>query len=615
MKNVSVIFLAALCVGLSAADHADPTAEKFRQVYDLCPDKVREYSKQIARDLTAQPQWKDAPAFYYVVPPLSDIPRKPDTFPADGVPCGELQIVAAPGEFEPASIVLAPVKNVDQFTLKATDLKAKSGAVIPASALDIKVVKNWYQAGSAWYGYFADALGRTLVPEMLLNDEDMIRVVPATKDNYVRYANEDGSTSYQWMTANFTVTNYTFSNQANIGLIADAETLQPVVLNKNEFKQFFVTVKVPADAKAGLYRGGIGLTADGKLIGTAPIVVRVLPFTLPEPKTNYDQNKNFYLSLYGANSKNPRILKNMADHNARHPLRVVTVDVFEPEVFEEDVARIKACGIATKPLFSCTESTGLLTDRHPVGAEARALERFRQIIKKTAALTQKTLGHTEFYGYGVDEGGPGTIRRERNAWQATHDSGGKIMVTSNPHRELLFALDYLNLPSAPAPHRIAEIRKFHESNPDAICSWYANPHSGPENPDYFRRLHGFQTYKTNYDLSANYCWWRNNWNDVAIPYEHNLRGLIMVYAGRDQTFDTIAWEGVREGMDDVKYVSYMKTLALEAARSTDGNVKMLGRRILSRLAYLDEERYTLDTLRMECINNILRLRAALKKGN
>ena len=89
----------------------------------------------------------------------------------------------------------------------------------------------------------------------------------------------------------------------------------------------------------------------------------------------------------------------------------------------------------------------------------------------------------------------------------------------------------------------------------------------------------------------------------------------MVYAGRDQTFDTIAWEGVREGMDDVKYVSYMKTLALEAARSTDGNVKMLGRRILSRLAYLDEERYTLDTLRMECINNILRLRAALKKGN
>ena len=89
----------------------------------------------------------------------------------------------------------------------------------------------------------------------------------------------------------------------------------------------------------------------------------------------------------------------------------------------------------------------------------------------------------------------------------------------------------------------------------------------------------------------------------------------MVYAGRDQTFDTLAWEGVREGMDDVKYVSYMKTLALEAARSTDGNVKMLGRRILSRLAYLDEERYTLDTLRMECINNILRLRAALKKGN
>ena len=41
MKKVSAILtLAALCSGIYAAGSADPTAEKFRQVYDLKPEKV-----------------------------------------------------------------------------------------------------------------------------------------------------------------------------------------------------------------------------------------------------------------------------------------------------------------------------------------------------------------------------------------------------------------------------------------------------------------------------------------------------------------------------------------------------------------------------------------------
>ena len=100
---------------------------------------------------------------------------------------------------------------------------------------------------------------------------------------------------------------------------------------------------------------------------------------------------------------------------------------------------------------------------------------------------------------------------------------------------------------------------------------------------------------------------------MATPWEQYLRGIIMVYAGRDKTIDTIAWEGIREGMDDVKYASYLKDLALEAAQSSDGDVRLLGRRVLSYLAYVNEERVDLDALRMECINQILRLRAALKK--
>ncbi|MBR1999316.1 MAG: hypothetical protein IJ992_02250, partial [Lentisphaeria bacterium] len=318
MKKFSVILsLAALCSTLCGAD---PLAKTFRQVYELDPAKVEAYSKTLAADQAKLADWKNAPAFYYAVSPLSDVPRLPDTFPADGVPGGTIQIIASRGEYEPGSIVIAPMKNVDSFTLKASNLRGPNGGNIPAADIDIKMVKVWYQAGSGWYGYFADALGRTLVPEMLLNDENLVRVNPATKDNYVRYNNQDGSINYQWMSANFMVTGYSFVNQANHALIADAPTLQPVVLNKNEFKQYFITVKVPEKAPGGLYTGSVDLIADGKVIGKAPIAVKVLPFQLPAPKTNYNQNKGFYLSMYGTGTRNRANLKNLAAHNCTNPM-------------------------------------------------------------------------------------------------------------------------------------------------------------------------------------------------------------------------------------------------------------------------------------------------------
>ena len=62
--------------------------------------------------------------------------------------------------FEPASILFTPKQPIDRFQLRAANLQGPDGGQISADALDIKVIKVWYQAGSAWYGYFADALAR-----------------------------------------------------------------------------------------------------------------------------------------------------------------------------------------------------------------------------------------------------------------------------------------------------------------------------------------------------------------------------------------------------------------------------------------------------------------------
>ena len=143
-------------------------ATAFRQVYPMDPLRVAANAARVRAGLEKAPSaWKDAPAVFFTVPPLRDVIRLPDTYPEDGVLLGTLRILAAKGEFEPGSVVIYPLKNVDRFTLRASDLTSPSGGRIVASGIDIRLVKVWYQCGNAWYSQFADPSARMLIPENL----------------------------------------------------------------------------------------------------------------------------------------------------------------------------------------------------------------------------------------------------------------------------------------------------------------------------------------------------------------------------------------------------------------------------------------------------------------
>ena len=133
---------------------------------------------------------------YYAVAPMSNIKRTALTYPEDGKYEGTLQITAAQGEFEPASVVLFANKDLENVNVTVSDLKSKTGAAISAGNVDVKLIKIWYQTGCAWYSYFADTNGRVLVPELLVNDENFVRVDVEGKHNYVREILPDQSHSY-----------------------------------------------------------------------------------------------------------------------------------------------------------------------------------------------------------------------------------------------------------------------------------------------------------------------------------------------------------------------------------------------------------------------------------
>ena len=591
-------------------------ADGFRQVYDLDPKRVESNAAKVAGDLQGlSAAWRDSPVVYYAVPAMSPVMRLPDAYPDDGKVCGPAELVMAKNEYEPASVVVYPRANVDKFALRASALESGDNT-IPASEIDIKMVKVWYQGGSAWWGYFADP-GRMLVPEILLNDENLIRVDTKTRDNYVRYSNADGSTTYAWMSFELGPVNYTSTGMANIDLIQDAETPQPVVLNKHELKQFLVTFHVPKDAPEGVYSGRLDLVADGETVGAVPVRLRVLPFELPRARTNYDLNKEFYLCLYGTGTDRPKIMRNLARHNNLRLWRYPLLSTLDPERFERQIKLAEECGLLTRPLFGSSPYVNLLiyNSEHPTAKQRISLAILKRVIADIARICQQLLGHADFYSYGYDEGSPSVIRAERDAWRVAHESGAKVMVTSYPWRKLLFALDMLIIPGMPNEKKKKEVDLFHESNPNAKVSWYGDPHTPPENPDYFRRIQGMMAYKSNYDVSSNHTWWRNDWNDFAVAPEPFYRGFCKVYAQKDDVLDTLAWEGIREGLDDVRYATKLKLLANEAMRSKDADARLLGRRALSYLTYADGTRADLDALRMECINYILQLRNALgRKG-
>ena len=290
------------------------------------------------------------------------------------------------------------------------------------------MVKIWYQAGSAWYGHFPDVTRRVLCPELLLYDEDLVRVDPATQDNYVRYDQGDGTRGYAWMSFHHAMVNFADFPPAvaRVDLINDAPTTQSAVLNQDEFKQFFVTLGLPEDAREGVYHGAIELLADGQTVGAVPVRVRVLPFTLPRPRTNYNLDKEFYGSLYWSPDDcstpaqtNPQLLQNLRRHNILHPM-LERARFLSDEAFERQIRALQANGLSTRPLFGLGPNAArALRGEKPTPPEQAELDAHRAEVRRVLQLTQKLLGHSDVYSYAWDEAGPDTIRQEQAIWKIT----------------------------------------------------------------------------------------------------------------------------------------------------------------------------------------------------
>lgn len=549
---------------------------------------------------------------YFVVPAMSENMRLPYTFQEDGKFNGELRLVAAQDEFEPASFVLYSFSDMKDVVLSVSDLKGADGASIPSASVDMKVVKVWFQNGNGWYSYFADA-GLKLTPELLLHDENMVKVDHVLIANHARLKDKKGE-RHVWVSAPFELDPESFNPVRDS--FEDADTLQPISLKAGEFKQIFLTVHVPAKQAPGVYRGNVSVRKDGKVIADVPLRLRVLPFELPLPKTYFDLDRDFIISFMGGVNSLDEMEKLFAGEKelALKRFREYLVSyrnhgIFHPciEPDEKTIAIMKELGFPLKPVIA--NGNTLIPGWWGLNFGGRMT--FKQIMQSkiyadsAAEFYTKNLGHTRVLSRYGDEQGAAFAVATRPAYKPFHSYDFGLGCAGHEQLFNKNGYTYEIYPLGAQPNDTDRIRPINEIGNNYV-GFYAGQHTGPENPQFIRRQHGMLGYLSNLSMVYNYQFSIGPWNDL-IAGGGLYRPMVVAYFCRSGMIDTLQYEGLREGIDDMRYATKLKMLAAESVASGNVDRKLEGRKALQFLATLDGTEMDLNTVRAEMIEHILKL--------
>ena len=521
--------------------------ESLRRVREFPTDaglaEIRRNLKRIEaadRSLPALREYaKSHPGLPYVtwrVKAISDGRVLPKKLPVPGIVADRVRVRGCPGEYEPVTFTVTYMSpghglspdsgSLENLLVEPTDAKC-GDCVLPASAIDIRHVKCWWQAG----GPIADLTHPSLTPELLLKDPQFVTVDDENQKNIVRDPDSP------W----------------------DAKTLQPVSVPSGTTHQFWVMVHIPEDLPPGTYEGSLRLTADNAPPFLMPISIEVLPFRLEKPLLRYAIYYRGVLTddakpnIHGTGRTPGRYLaemRNLKAHGITHPT------CYEPfgERLDRAIRLRQEAGIEVNPFYSL----GFRIGDVETGEELKELA--KRIRAARAQLTKH--GISELYVYGKDERVGDELSAQRATFETVRKAGGKVFIACYAGAFELIG-DLVDHANHSGPPNAEEAKKWHSVGHKVFN--YGNPQSGVPLPEVYRRNYGLALWKLGYDGAMDWAFCGvvgNAWNDSD---HFKYRDICFVYPTVDGVIDTIAWEGFREGVDDVRYLSTLLA-AIEKAK-------------------------------------------------
>lgn len=533
---------------------------------------------------------KDAPVALMQIRAISAEKYTPITFPSKPSYDDELMTINARDEYTSISFMAYAYQDIKDLEFEVHDLKGeKTGAILPKDEVEMKFVQAWYQPG--WNSYF-NGHG-SYNPALLLNDPHLLRIDERNKINYLRFDYPSG-TQYSNICIPGSVLkeagfDYVFEP------VRDADKLLPCPCDFGRNRQFWMDIHAPKDAKADIYRGKIGVKIGGKEVGYMTLAVKVLPFELPLPMTQYDRKKNF--TQYLASSQNIDDLtsrfkdeKKALEWTRKHIINQKKHSIFtqpiginpeKPENFLKTLAIHKELEL---PVLLINGGAGFVSyfmearERQVPFAEVATKERidkdfipYSERVRKIGDLLDKHIGRRDIaYFFGIDEAqDAGTLRTMIMYRDVVFREGMNTMTTG-------WEDNYRNDPSHETYHTTASYvdrinaQKWHYIK--GTITTYAAPFIGPDNPHLMRSSHGLKMYRSNYD-----GWWNlaydgaqyHTWNH-RFGYDTTYRPFrFIVHVNAGPIINTIALCGMREGQDDIRYATLLHQLADECFASND----------------------------------------------
>jgi len=529
----------------------------------------------------------------YVVPAITDDRILPKSSIPSSYISDTISVKASPGEFEPVSFVIRADQDINSMTIESTNLTGSDG-IIPSTDVDIRTVKCWYQGS---YNLELGVQGRYLTPELLLKDDSLIKV---TGEDWTQWnaSNPKGKNYLKLTNESYTdISNNTPQNSDFLMIpisqrpVSDATTLQPVTILKGYNKQFWVTLNVPNNANAGNYSGTITLRTGTEIIRQLQLNLQVLPILLSKPNLEYGLYYRGMITDQGSISSEGKTtaqftaeIKDMLDHGVTNP------NVYSRP--NDDVLI---------EMLTIKNQVGLdNTNLYYLGLDFEDASKFPYYISMTAPY-----GVTNIYAYGPDEQNINETS-SRSKMIAIHKVGGKVMNAQSLSQADSVAeiLDLAVVYGDPSEELAAKYHRYGHK----IYS-YANPQVVPEYPRLFRMNYGLLLWQRNYDGAMDYAY-QHSLGDIWNDFDYTgYRDHVFAYPTTNGVIDTIQWEGFREGVDDVRYLTTLQN-AIRLAKS-QGKDTSEAESWLANLKDSDLTSQDLDAVRLQMINYILSLQNQL----
>ena len=490
----------------------------------------------------------------------------------------EMALFACRGEYESASFVVSASNPLEAVRVEIGQVDG-AGRRWPNQAVDVHVVKDIRR--SVLNTSFT---GIATIPSLLVHDERFLAFEPATKQE-----------------------NDTELKDVLTGELHDTAELQPVTIERR--KRFWVTVHVPKYAKPGDYRTTVRIVPRNSEPYELPLNITVYPFDLLPPMLEYSMFYPTQLLLPGQERRGfhqisaPQYrveIQNMLAHGVSNPniyytsLRKREDGSLDFSMLEQILKLRESAGMRPRALY-LVDGPVEMTDR-PLTPDQR--QRTHRHVRDIDSWARQR-GYEEVVFMAADQWMGDQLSGQRDSMIAIDEAGGRIFAAvMEPaffdragdvlHRPVLLSTvtkwventagKYSSQESLGHMHEIGKAGTFErirgdESFRKAIDGvhraghkifTYMNPPGGYPLPDMQRRLQGLGMWRVGFDGTMTWAYVDHHTAMIDM-YDQNTQWA-QVFRTADGVLDTLHWEGFREGVDDVRYL----TTLYAALRSVAG---------------------------------------------